>query len=115
MAAYHQLVKVPMRSTSLCESDVVTGAVTERALKYGFCFQIHHPLTPDQGAPGVTYQLAKHFEGRGSRSRILSFSVMPASVCPEIAFAAASPVSMVRGSSTIALAGRLRRCRLLQR
>ncbi|HEY4356904.1 MAG TPA: glycosyltransferase [Acidobacteriaceae bacterium] len=37
---------------------------------------IHHPLTPDQGAPGVTYQLWKHFEARGDQAKVLSFTDM---------------------------------------
>jgi glycosyltransferase involved in cell wall biosynthesis len=52
--------------------------VTERGNSIRILLSIHHPLTPDLGAPGVTYQLAKHFEGNGSCSRVLSFSTMPA-------------------------------------
>ncbi len=42
-------------------------------------FSIHHPLTANQGAPGVTYQLAKHFAERGDKSQALSFLDMPPS------------------------------------
>ncbi|HET6145522.1 MAG TPA: glycosyltransferase family 4 protein [Candidatus Acidoferrales bacterium] len=40
-------------------------------------FSIHHHLTPNLGAPGVTFQLAKHFAERGDHSKVLSFTDMP--------------------------------------
>ena len=38
---------------------------------------IHHPLSKDQGAPGVTYQRGRHIQEQGAEARILSFTDMP--------------------------------------
>jgi glycosyltransferase involved in cell wall biosynthesis len=37
---------------------------------------IHHPLTPNLGAPGVTYQLWKQLEAQNHSARVLSFTDM---------------------------------------